>query len=177
MISVAITAFRVARVADDRRMAFTRARDLAVVAAVGLILGYLVIRLSYQRLPPLPRLAGLAAALVGAGEAVAGVGLRRRLRAQEPGGASDRRGGSPRRPVPPLTAARAVLTAKATSLAGAALAGLWVGLLVYVAPSWSVVVAAAADGVTGLIGLAGSLIMVAGALFLEDCCRVRSTDR
>ena len=39
-----------------------------------------VVRLSYQRMPPLPRFAGLAAALVGIGEAVAGFGLRSRIR-------------------------------------------------------------------------------------------------
>ena len=47
-----------------------------------------------------------------------------------------------RKPVPPLTAARAVMAAKATSLAGAAVAGLWVGLLLYVLPSWSELAAA-----------------------------------
>jgi hypothetical protein len=70
-----------------------------------------------------------------------------------------------------LTAARAVMAAKATSLAGAAVAGLWVGLLLYVLPFWSTILAAQTDGIAGIIGLVGALIMIGGALYLEHCCR------
>jgi len=151
---------------ESNRMGFTRPRDLLAVALAAAVLGYLAIRLSYQRIPPLPRFAGLAAALVGIGEAVAGFGLRSRIRPRRPSEA-----GAAGRPVPPLTAARAVMTAKATSLAGAALAGLWVGLLIYVAPSWSELDAARSDGITGIISLVGALIMIGGGLFLEHCLR------
>ena len=154
-------------------MRFTRARDLVTVLAAAAVVGYLLVLLSYQRIPPLPRFAGVAAALLGLGEAVAGYGLRSRIR---PRGMSAE-GAPPPKPVPALTAARAVLTAKATSLAGAALAGLWAGLLVYVLPSWSVLVAARSDGITGIVGLLGALIMVGGALFLEHCCRAPGVDR
>ncbi len=61
--------------------------------------------------------------------------------------------------------------------AGAAVAGLWVGLLLYVLPSWSVLVAAQADSITGIIGLVGAVIMVGGGLFLEHCCRAPGIDR
>lgn len=159
--------------ADSNRMGFTRPRDLLAVAVIALVLGYVVVRLSYQRMPPLPRLAGAAAALVGIGEAVVGFGLRSRIRPPERSAGSV----ATRKPVPPLTAARAVMTAKATSLAGAALAGLWAGLLLYVLPSWSVLAAAQSDGITGIIGLVGALIMVGGALFLEHCCRAPNNDR
>lgn len=159
--------------ADDSRMGFTRPRDLLAVALVATVLAYLVVRLNYQRMPPLPRLAGLAAAVVGIGEAVFGYGLRNRIRPKERANA----GGPTRKPVPPLTAARAVMAAKATSLAGAAVGGLWIGLLLYVVPSWSVLDAARADGITGIIGLAGALVMTGGALYLEDCCRAPGVDR
>jgi hypothetical protein len=159
--------------AESNRMGFTRPRDLFAVGIVALLLAYVLVRLSYQRMPPLPRLAGLAAALVGIGEAVAGFGLRRRIRPPEhSAGRVDTR-----KPVPPLTAARAVMAAKATSLAGAALTGLWAGLLLYVLPSWSVLAAAQSDGITGIIGLVGALIMVGGALYLEHCCRAPNLDR
>lgn len=159
--------------AESNRMGFTRPRDLLAVAVVALVLAYVLVRLSYQRMPPLPRLAGLAAALVGISEAVVGFGLRSRIRPPErPAGSV-----TTRKPVPPLTAARAVMAAKATSLAGAALAGLWAGLLLYVVPSWSVLAAAQSDGITGIIGLVGALIMVGGALFLEHCCRAPNSDR
>ncbi|WP_420121433.1 DUF3180 domain-containing protein [Nakamurella sp.] len=152
---------------DDGRMGLTRWRDLAVVCLVAAVAGYLLVRVSYARIPPLPRLAGLLAALLGVGEAVAGFGLRRRIRPPE------QTAGAPApRPVEPLTAARAVMVAKATALAGAALAGLWLGLLGFVLPSWADVAAARADGITGFVGLAGAVVMVAGALFLERSCLV-----
>ena len=116
------------------RMGFTRTRDLLVVVAVLLVLAYIVVRLNYRRMPPLPRFAGFAAAVLGIGEAVVGFGLRSRIRPRE----RVRPAAPTRKPVPPLTAARAVMAAKATSLAGAAVAGLWVGLLLYVLPSWSI---------------------------------------
>ena len=154
-------------------MGFTRPRDLLAVGVVAAIVGYALVRLNYQRMPPLPRFAGLAAALLGIGEALAGVGLRSRIRpSQGPvDGPPARPAGSSRPPVPPLTAARAVMAAKATSLAAAALTGLWAGLLGYVLPSWSLLAAAQSDGVTGIIGLVGSLVMLGGALFLEHCLR------
>jgi hypothetical protein len=158
--------------ADPNRMGFTRPRDLLVVAVVAAALAYLVVRLNYQRMPPLPRFAGLAAALVGIGEAVVGFGLRSRIRPRERANT----GGATRKPVAPLTAARAVMAAKATSLAGAAVVGLWAGLLLYVLPSWSVLAAARADSITGIIGLVGAVIMVGGALFLEHCCRAPGMD-
>lgn len=154
-------------------MGFTRARDLLVVLVVALVLAYVVVRLNYQRMPPLPRFAGFAAALVGIGEAIAGFGLRSRIRPRE----SSSTGALTRKPVPPLTAARAVMAAKATSLAGAAVAGLWIGVLLYLLPSWSSVVAAQADGLSAVIGLIGAVFMVGGALYLEYCCRAPSFDR
>src|SRR6478672_13914530 len=107
--------------AEANRMGFTRPRDLAAVAIVAAALAYLVVRLNYQRMPPLPRLAGLAAALVGIGEAFAGFGLRSRIRPRERASG----GASTRKPVAPLTVALAVMAAKATSLAGARDGGLW----------------------------------------------------
>ncbi|MET0865127.1 MAG: DUF3180 domain-containing protein [Nakamurella sp.] len=159
--------------ADENRMGFTRPRDLLVVTVIAVVLGYLLVRLSYQRIPPLPRFAGVAAALLGIGEAIAGFGIRSRIQSPR-GGASP---GQLRKPVPPLTAARAVMAAKATSLAGAAVAGLWLGLLLYVLPSWSEVAAARSDGITAIIGLVGAVIMIGGALFLEYCCRAPDFDR
>ena len=155
-----------------QRMGITRPRDLLAVGLVAVLVGYALVRLNYQRMPPLPRFAGVAAAILGIGEAIAGHGLRSRIRPPEhPRGAA-----RTRPPVPPLTAARAVMAAKATSLAGAALAGLWVGLLVYVLPSWTWRPAAQSDGVTGIIGLVGAVVMMGGALYLEYCCRAPDQD-
>jgi hypothetical protein len=155
------------------RMGPTRPRDLVAVALVAALLGYLLVRIDYGSIPPLPRLAGAAAAALGIAEAIFGNGLRTRIQA---GGRTDGTRGPTggdglRPPVPPLTAARAVMAAKATSLAGAAFGGLWLGLLAYVLPSSGMVLAARSDAATAAVGLSGSVVMIAGALYLEFCCR------
>ena len=144
----------------------TRPRDLVAVALVAALVGYLLVRLNYGRIPPLPRLAGVAAAALGVAEAIFGHGLRARIQ-----GARRSGGSQGRPPVPALTAARAVMAAKATSLAGAAFGGLWVGLLAYVLPDAGLVLAARSDAVTAAVGLSGAVVMIAGALYLEFCCR------
>lgn len=158
--------------APSFRMGPTRPRDLVAVALVACIAGYLLVRLNYGRIPPLPRLAGLAAAVLGIAEAIFGHGLRARILSDR----TDSRQ-APKPPVPPLTAARAVMTAKATALAGAALSGLWIGLLAYVLPDSGIVSAARSDTVTAGIGLAGALVMMLGALYLEFCCRAPEDPR
>jgi hypothetical protein len=138
---------------------FTRVRDLLAVALVSVLAGFLLVRLSYGQLPTLPRLAGLPPAVLGIGEALVGLGVRSRLRNRD------------RSPLPSLTAARVVMTAKASSLAGAAFAGLWIGVLLYTAPLADQIVAAGKDTTSGVFGLAGAVVMIAGALWLEHCCR------
>lgn len=152
---------------DDGRMGITRMRDLAVIALVAVIVAYLLTRWNYSRMPVLPRLAGLTAALLGIGEAIAGTAIKMRLAS----GGRERPGKSTLKPVPPLTAARALMVAKATALAGAGIAGLWGGLLLYVGPSGSSVIAAADDTLTAIFGVVGAAVMILGALWLENCCR------
>jgi len=84
-------------------------------------------------------------------------------------GRVDRRPGS--KPVEPLVAARAVLVAKASALGGALVAGLWAGLLLYVAPRAGTVTAAASDTVSAVVGLVCAVVLVGGALWLEHSCR------
>lgn len=161
----------------------TRARDLLVVFAIAAVLAYLFTRFNYSALPQLPRYAGLTAALLGVGEAVAGFGLRRRILARHP--RTDRGGeqvlAAARRPlpppVPPLMAARALAVAKASALAGAAFAGIWVGFGAYVLPDADRAAAPAADSVTAVVGLIGAAVFIAGALWLEYCCRARDDGR
>lgn len=149
-------------------MGLTRWRDLAVVALVAAVIGYLLVRWNYHRLPPLPTAAGVIAGVIGVGEAIYGWGLRSRIRDA---------GRTGKEPVEPLLAARAVAVAKATALAAAALGGLWIGVLGYTLPMAGDVVAAAHDRTTALIGLGCAVAMLAGALFLERSCRTPDEPR
>jgi hypothetical protein len=51
------------------------------------------------------------------------------------------------------------------------MAGAWGGLLGYVAPRSADIAAAADDTVAALVGLLGASCLVAGALWLQHCCR------
>jgi Protein of unknown function (DUF3180) len=141
-------------------MKFTRFRDLVAVALVAGLVTAIGLRLVYAALPTLPRLAGVTFGVLAVVEAILAWQLRNRI-AGKPGA----------RPVQPLTAARAVALAKASSLVGALMAGVWVGVLVTVLPKVATSTAAGEDWTTGLVGLVGSAALVAAALWLEHCCK------
>jgi len=141
-------------------MTATKPRNLLAVALVVAVVANLLVRLSYGSMPGFPLFAGVTLGVLGAAEAIGGGALRARIR-REPGTT----------PVQPLVAARAVLLAKASSLAGAVVAGAWTGLLVYVLPISADVSAAASDAASAGVGLASALGLVAGGLWLERCCR------
>ena len=110
----------------------TRPRNLLAVGLVVAVLANLVVRLTYGSLPGFPLLGGITLAVLGVAEAIGGRALRARIR-REPGTT----------PVQPLVAARAVLVAKASSVAGAVVGGAWLGLLVFTAPQAGSIQAAA----------------------------------
>ena len=141
-------------------MSFTRARDLVAAAAIAAVLVNLLLQLSYSELPTLPQPAGTTLLVFAIAEVVLGNTLRARIQ-QRPGS----------RPVQALTAAKAVILAKASSLAGAITAGGWLGVLGYVLPLRSRSASAASDTVTASIGVACAAALVAAALWLEHCCR------
>lgn len=141
-------------------MTFTRARDLLAAAAVAAVLTNLLLALSYDELPTLPQPAGTTLLAFAIVEVVLGNTLRARIR-QRPG----------TRPVQALTAAKAVVLAKASSLAGAITGGAWLGVLGYVLPLRSQLPSAASDTITASIGAVCAGALVAAALWLEHCCR------
>jgi Protein of unknown function (DUF3180) len=138
----------------------TRPRDLLAVALVTAVVAAILIQLAYGTLPPFPLLGGATPGVLGIAEAIGGSALRARIR-QRPG----------TRPVQPLVAARAVLVAKASAVAGAVMSGLWIGLLVNVLPHSAQVAAEGSDAKAGVVGLVCALALVGGALWLEHCCR------
>jgi Protein of unknown function (DUF3180) len=137
-----------------------RPRDLVLPALIAAVVVHMVVRLTYGSLPGFPSTAGVPLAVLGVAEAVGGSALRARIR-RKPG----------TRPVQPLVAARAVLVARASAVAGALVAGAWAGLLGYVAPRSADIAAAGDDTVSAVVGVVGALALVAGALWLQHCCR------
>lgn len=141
-------------------MHFTRARDLVVTGLVAAGVVFLLMRVAYGDLPPLPTFAGVTLLVLGVVEVALGASLRSRIRKPEGG-----------RPVQPLTAARAVALAKASSLLGAIMLGAWLGILVYLLPRRAEVAAAADDLPSAVVGLGCAAALIAAALYLEWCCR------
>ena len=146
-------------------MTATRLRTLLAVAVVAALLGYLLTELLYFDLPPLPKLAPISLALV----AVAELGAAKAVRDWVAG---TYRG----RGVDALQVARAVVLAKASSLAGSALVGLYAGVFTWTVARKDTLATAGPDAlVAGLSGVA-ALLLVISALVLERACRTPTLD-
>jgi hypothetical protein len=137
----------------------TRVRNLIIVALGCAIFGWLLARLVYSALPPLPWSGVPALVLLAAAEAWSGRTVRLRLRG---------RGG---RPIPPIAVARMAALARATSLAAALFGGLAAGFLLYLAPSLDKP-AYRADAYACAGTLGAALVLTLAALYLEYGCRV-----
>jgi hypothetical protein len=138
----------------------TRPSALAVVAVIFAVLAWLLLRLIYQRLPPLPWTGVPALLLAAAAEALIGRDLRARI--------AGRRAG---KPAEPLFVSRMVALAKASSLVAAMVAGLTAGFDIYLSGSLTAAVPRQ-DAVAAALTLAAAVVLACAALFLENCCRV-----
>lgn len=144
-------------------MRFTRARDLVAAALLAAVAGHLLVRAVYADLPSLPALAGLPLLVLAVIELVLGFSLRAKVRMIVEG-----------RPIEAITVARAVALAKASSLLGSIMVGVWLGVLGYLLPKRSVITAAEEDVPATVVGTVCAAALVAAALWLEHCCRAPS---
>ena len=138
----------------------TRPSALAVVAVVFAALGWLLLRLIYERLPPLPWTGVPALLLAAAAETWIGRDLRARI--------AGRRAG---KPADPLFVSRMVALAKASSLVGAVVAGLAAGLVIYLSGQLTASVPRE-DALTAAVTVVAAVVLACAAIFLENSCRV-----
>ncbi|WP_243791207.1 DUF3180 domain-containing protein [Saccharopolyspora gloriosae] len=141
-------------------MTFTQARQLMLAALIAAVLAYVGSRLAYGGLPRLPALAGATLLVIAVVDVLLAVALRPRIR-RKPG----------TEPVDALPAARAVALAKASSMAGSIMGGVWIGLLGHLLPLQDTMQAARDDMTAAVIGLISALALVAAGLWLEHCLR------
>ena len=139
----------------------TRYRTLFALAVVAGLATYVLFRLAYSDLPPLPATAAATTAVLAVAEAFAAPMLRNRL-AGRPG----------TKPILPMAVARFAALAKASSALGALLAGAWAGIGVHVLPMEAAT--PRRDAVRAALGLASALGLVVAALWLENVCRVKN---
>lgn len=141
-------------------MTATRVRDLLATAAVAAVLSAILVYQLYGELPSFSWYTGAWLAVLAGVEWWYGRIVRAAIR-REPGA----------RPIQPLVAARALVLAKASSIFGAVMAGLWAGLLAYTVPRLGYLSSAAGDTTTAGIGLVAGVALVVAGLWLEHCCR------
>lgn len=139
----------------------TRPGVLVLVAVVAGLAGWVLFDRFYGDVPPLPLLPGITLGLLAALEAIAAWTTKRRI---------ERRPGT--LPVNPLAVARYVLVAKASSTAAALFSGAYLGILLWVLQHRGQLVAAGNDVLPAGVGLAGSVLLLIAALWLEYACRV-----
>ncbi len=138
----------------------TRLRTLFAAAALTALATWLLARVAYQHFPVLPRSTAATVGILAVVVGYTAYSTRARLL------------GRPRtKPILPITVARYAALAKASSLAGALMAGAWAGLLGYTAQHLAQR-AASVDTITAALGLGASVALVGAALRLERVCRV-----
>lgn len=138
----------------------TRWPVLLAAAAVAAALGYLLTRVAYLSLSPLPVLAPAALTLAAAAALITAREVRARL------------AGSPRtKPILPMAVARTAALAKASSLGGALAAGGYAGVLGHAVTEVDRLAAARRDSIVAGLSVLAALGLVAAALLLERSCR------
>lgn len=147
-------------------MKATKVRDLALVALILAVLGWLLIRQIYGSLPALSFIAPLSLLGLGVVELVAARALHARINRAPGAGRVD-----------PLQAARALALAKASSVAGAVFTGLWIGLLAHTVPNLGFLAAAQGDTIVGGLGVVGGVLLTVAGLVLERACRTPEDPR
>jgi len=138
----------------------TRTRTLLLTAAAFTVVSWLVGRIMYSSLPPLPWTMVPAMVIAAGAEALTGRGLRARILGR-PG----------TKPPHPLYVTRLVALAKASSLAAAVIGGVAAGFTAAAASSLPAAVPRH-DVITAGTTLVTAVVLALAALYLERCCRV-----
>jgi len=122
--------------------------------------GYLLAETSYAQIPPLPALAPVSLVLLAVVEAGMAYVVRGKVRGRSGG-----------RPLHPLQIARAAVLAKASSLGGALIAGVYGGIFLWTFGRRGDVATYGDDARVSGLAAAASVLLVLTALVLERCCR------
>lgn len=139
----------------------TRLPLLALALLVAAAFGYLLAETSYSDLPPLPALAPVSLALLAVVEGGMAFVVRGKVRGSRPSG----------RPMHPLQIARAAVLAKASSLAGSLICGVYGGIFVWTFARRGDVATYSKDARVSGLSAAAALALVVTALLLERACR------
>ncbi|GAB3666425.1 hypothetical protein GCM10027589_31590 [Actinocorallia lasiicapitis] len=144
-------------------MKTSRASVLFCLVAVPALLVWVLLRVAYPELPPLPWTAVPTFLLLALGEIVYGIGLRNRIHHKEPAEKA--------RPVDPLVVARMAVLGKASAHAAAALTGIFFGFVLFLLDDLSKPTPRH-DFTVSISSAFAALILMGAGLYLEWCCRI-----
>ncbi|MEO5875374.1 MAG: DUF3180 domain-containing protein [Streptosporangiaceae bacterium] len=144
-------------------MKASRPAHLLAFVLVPAILVWVLLRVTYASLPPLPWTAVPTLLLVGLAEMVTGLNTRARIHHRESAEKS--------KPIDPLAVARLAALGKASAHAAAVLAGTFLGFVAYLGGELDKSTPRS-DFIVSAGTFLAALALVGAALFLEYCCRV-----
>jgi hypothetical protein len=156
----------------------TRISTLVIIAVICAAAGWVLLRVVYAKLPPLPWTGVPALLIAAAAEAWTGRDLRARIAGppRRGSGQGARRGsgqgaGRDLKPPAPLFVSRMVALAKASAVAAAIIAGFAAGFDFYLAGSLTASVPRE-DALTAVITFVAAVLLGCAAMYLENSCRV-----
>lgn len=144
-------------------MKASRPAHLLAFILVPAVLIWVLLRVTYASLPPLPWTAVPTLLLVGLAELVTGLNTRARIHHKE--------SAEKAKPIDPLAVARLAALGKASAHAAAVLAGAFLGFVAYLASELDKSTPRS-DFIVSTGTFLSALALVGAALFLEYCCRV-----
>lgn len=144
----------------------TRLPVLLLATLLAVALGYLLAETSYAQIPPLPVLAPVSLVLLAVVEVTMAYVVRGKIRGRSGG-----------RPVHPLQVARAAVLAKASSVAGALIGGVYGGIFLWTFGRRGDVATYSDDARVSGLAAGASVLLVVAALLLERACRTPDGDR
>jgi hypothetical protein len=148
------------------RLQPTRPATLAVAGLAATALSWIITSNFWNSMPTLPWLPPLTLIGLGIFEAFEALVTRNRIA---------RKNGAP--PLQPLVTARFAVLAKASALAGTLFGGLYLGMATWLLSERGVLTKVSDDLPQAVVGLVGSVVFVAGALWLERSCRIPPSPR
>jgi hypothetical protein len=148
------------------RLEPTRPATLAVAALAATAVSWIGISNFWNDLPTLPWLPPLTLIGLAVFEGFEALATKNRI---------DRKSGAA--PVQPLVVARFAVLAKASALAGSLFGGIYIGLTSWLLSQRGVLAKVSDNLPQAALGVAGAILFVGAALWLERSCRIPPTPR
>ncbi|WP_344618182.1 DUF3180 domain-containing protein [Dactylosporangium salmoneum] len=144
----------------------TSPATLVVAALATTALAWIVISNFWNSLPTLPWLPPLTLIGLAIFEGIEAYSTRNRILRKEGAG-----------PLQPLVIARYAVLGKASALVAALFGGMYIGLATWLLTQRGVLAKVSENLPQALLGVAGSIVLIAAALWLERACRVPPSGR